>query len=336
MSNSLTESPYRVIVIASARIPSLRNLRDSPDPTFEHAPSFIWSCAETAVIHFCAAAPAVRSLYSKTRNTVSHHYTSFSNSQRSDPSTGSGASKFDTDLSSSRQGAGSSRSESRSETRFFSQKSLAKLSKITTSVAVTSIRSSAEMEQSHPPVPIEKDEKYSRSTRSVLPPPSQVSHTSVGNPMGQIHNFSPHYSSNSERRPGIIPLGVTTTITSGNNNIITVPPNVLRKNDTQYQHYQQQHNKKDNTRGKSRSNSFTSRTSSVSSTISFGKKGTFSSSDPPTSSFRRPDQHLMTPGQSKVGTRACTATGTGEMGTFLHDKSSEESMEIVTGEREYP
>ncbi|KAF3386453.1 hypothetical protein F1880_000161 [Penicillium rolfsii] len=59
-----------VIGIASARVPSLKNVEAIHDPTYLNAGVFYWTCAETAVAHLCAAAPAIRPLYVKIRDII--------------------------------------------------------------------------------------------------------------------------------------------------------------------------------------------------------------------------------------------------------------------------
>jgi hypothetical protein len=73
-----------VIGIASARVPTLRNVEAIHDPTYLNAGVFYWTCAETAVAHLCAAAPAVRPLYVKLRDIVRRKRKRKSDSSESD------------------------------------------------------------------------------------------------------------------------------------------------------------------------------------------------------------------------------------------------------------
>ncbi|KAJ5465175.1 uncharacterized protein N7458_000861 [Penicillium daleae] len=59
-----------VIAIASARVPTLRNVEAIRDPTYSNSGVFYWTCAETVVAHLCAAAPAIRPLYVKLRDII--------------------------------------------------------------------------------------------------------------------------------------------------------------------------------------------------------------------------------------------------------------------------
>ncbi|KXG51836.1 uncharacterized protein PGRI_092290 [Penicillium griseofulvum] len=59
-----------VIGVASARVPTLRNVEAIRDPTYSNAGTIYWTCAETAVAHLCAGAPAIRPLYVKLRDIV--------------------------------------------------------------------------------------------------------------------------------------------------------------------------------------------------------------------------------------------------------------------------
>ncbi|KAE8149708.1 hypothetical protein BDV25DRAFT_140556 [Aspergillus avenaceus] len=52
---------YRVIAIASARMPSLRDMGTYYDPPYAQAPAFLLSCAEAAMAQVCAAAPVIYS-----------------------------------------------------------------------------------------------------------------------------------------------------------------------------------------------------------------------------------------------------------------------------------
>lgn len=56
---------YRVIAIAVARLPSLKNVDAAKDPTYLNQGPFYWSCAETSVAHVCATALTIRPLYLK-------------------------------------------------------------------------------------------------------------------------------------------------------------------------------------------------------------------------------------------------------------------------------
>lgn len=79
-----TDKLFSVIGIASARVPTLRNVEAIHDPTYLNAGVFYWTCAETAVAHLCAAAPAIRPLYVKLRDIVRHKRKKTSNSSESD------------------------------------------------------------------------------------------------------------------------------------------------------------------------------------------------------------------------------------------------------------
>ena len=62
---------FRVIGVASARIPTLEHVEAVNDPTYLNNGVFYWTCAETAVAHVCAAAPAIRPLYLKLKDAYS-------------------------------------------------------------------------------------------------------------------------------------------------------------------------------------------------------------------------------------------------------------------------
>lgn len=163
-SNMLTLS-ISVIAIALARIPNLKHLRNSDDPTFDHAPSFVWSCAETAVIHFCAAAPAVRSLFSKTRNVVTER-----------------ASQYPGLFYGSRRGP-SERSAIRSASKMSSpchKRSMSKLSNNGTILSLTSTDTES------PPAPVEKDPIYTPTGPGMQQKEFAASVTSLTLPMRGI------------------------------------------------------------------------------------------------------------------------------------------------------
>jgi hypothetical protein len=63
----LTMIQSRVIAVATARIPTLRRLVTFNDPTFDNVAAFLWSCFESGVVHICAAAPVIRSMFTKFR-----------------------------------------------------------------------------------------------------------------------------------------------------------------------------------------------------------------------------------------------------------------------------
>lgn len=65
VSFSAVANTYRVIAIASARLPSLKNVDSTEDPTYQNQGPFYWSCAETSVAHVCATALTIRPLYLK-------------------------------------------------------------------------------------------------------------------------------------------------------------------------------------------------------------------------------------------------------------------------------
>ena len=82
---------YSVIAVASVRIPTLSSFVTFNDPTWNNVPTFLWSCVETTVVHICAAAPALRKLFSRVKDHVSTaHYSRkyVSSSSRYDSSTG--------------------------------------------------------------------------------------------------------------------------------------------------------------------------------------------------------------------------------------------------------
>ncbi|KAJ5999602.1 hypothetical protein N7481_000011 [Penicillium waksmanii] len=54
-----------VIGIASARVMSLKNIATLNDPTYTNVPVTLWTCAESAVVHICATAPAIRYLFTR-------------------------------------------------------------------------------------------------------------------------------------------------------------------------------------------------------------------------------------------------------------------------------
>ncbi|CEJ55395.1 hypothetical protein PMG11_01657 [Penicillium brasilianum] len=73
-----------VIGIASARVSTLSNVEAIHDPTYLNAGVFYWTCAETAVAHLCAAAPAIRPLYVKLRDMIRQKRKRTSNCSESD------------------------------------------------------------------------------------------------------------------------------------------------------------------------------------------------------------------------------------------------------------
>jgi hypothetical protein len=84
ISREETDRLFSVIGIASARVPTLRNVEAIHDPTFLNAGVLYWTCAETAVAHLCAAAPAIRPLYVKLRDNVRRKRQKTSHSSESD------------------------------------------------------------------------------------------------------------------------------------------------------------------------------------------------------------------------------------------------------------
>lgn len=59
------------IIIASLRIPSLKFLVTYNDPSYQIAPTYYWTCAETTAINIVAAAPALKQLFVRTKGQVS-------------------------------------------------------------------------------------------------------------------------------------------------------------------------------------------------------------------------------------------------------------------------
>lgn len=88
ISRSSTNGFFSVIGIAAARVPTLRNVEAVHDPTYSNAGVFYWTCAETAVAHLCAAAPAIRPLYVKLRDIVRRKRRKTSESSESDAFSG--------------------------------------------------------------------------------------------------------------------------------------------------------------------------------------------------------------------------------------------------------
>lgn len=54
-----------VVGIASGRLTSIKHIATLNDPTYTNVPLTLWTCAESVVVHICAAAPAIQCLLTK-------------------------------------------------------------------------------------------------------------------------------------------------------------------------------------------------------------------------------------------------------------------------------